>query len=223
LNIDNLKKIKVLLVEDEHNLATLLKNGIGDNFASFILASNGKDGIEKFNQYLPNLIITDIMMPDLTGLDMAKELKKINPEVKIIILSAYSDTDKLLNAIDIGIIKYFIKPFDPDELLDYIISISHKLKSPTIQLGYNFCFNSTTNQLLKDGIKVQLSTRELEFIQILLQDNSMTIDTNYLKQKLWNDTDISNERVRTFIKRLRAKTSKELIKNIKSKGYKIVF
>jgi len=221
MSIENLKKIKVLLVEDEYNLAILLKNAIGDNFANFMLASNGRDGIKKFKQYMPNLVITDIMMPDLTGLEMAKELKKINSDVKIIILSAYSDIDKLLDAIDIGVIKYFIKPFDLDEVLDYIIYISDKLKSNKIELVDNFCFNIITQELFKNNNKINLSNRETKFINLLLQNN--IVSTDCIKKELWNNINISNERVRTFIKRLRIKTSKTMIKNIKSEGYQIVF
>lgn len=219
---NKLKNIKVLLVEDENNLATLLKNAIGDNFCEFTIAHNGRDGLEKFTKYLPDIIITDIMMPELTGLEMAKELKKIDSQIPIIILSAFSDTDKLLNAIDLGVIKYFIKPFDPDELLDYIISLSHKLENKTISLIDGFEFNISTNNLYKDGKYISITKRENRCLQILLQDTKNIISNQSLKNKLWENEKISDERLRTFIKRLRVKTSKELIQNIKAKGYKII-
>ena len=115
-----LKGLKVLLVEDEDKLASLLKNAIGDSFYSFTIAKDGQEGLEKFLSITPDIIITDIMMPNLTGLEMAKEIRKVDENIPIIILSAFSESDKFLDAIDIGVVKYFIKPFDPDELLDYI-------------------------------------------------------------------------------------------------------
>jgi len=218
----SLKRLKILLVEDEQSLAVLLKKAIGDNFYSFSIASNGKEGIEKFIEISPDLVITDIMMPDLTGLEMAQEIKNINPSCSIIILSAFSDKEQLLNAIDVGIIKYFIKPFDPDELLDYIISISNNLKSEIISLADNFKFNQTTRNLYKDDKYIALSRREIQFLQLLLNSSDNMIKDIDIKARLWKDEKITGERLRTFIKRLRLKTSKTLIKNIKGQGYQII-
>ncbi|MCK5293692.1 MAG: response regulator transcription factor [Arcobacteraceae bacterium] len=217
-----LKALKVLLVEDENNLATLLKNAIGDNFNEFIIASNGKEGIEKYHQHSPNIIITDIMMPELNGLEMAKELKKIDPKVQIIILSAFSDTEKLLNAIDIGVIKYFIKPFDPEELLEYILSISSELNNTMISLIDGFKFNKMTHNLYKDNKYIAITKRESKCLQLLLKNIQKTINDKFLKTTLWENEDVSDERLRTFIKRFRIKTSKNLIQNIKGRGYQIV-
>ncbi len=217
-----ISKLKILLVEDEKNLALLLKKAIGEKFYSFFIASNGHEGIDKFNKISPDIVITDIMMPGLTGLEMAKELKSINPDIPIIILSAYSDTDKLLKAIDLGIVKYFIKPFDPDEVLDYINSIAYKLGDKIVQLIDNFEFNKLTNNLTNNGKYISLTKRECKFLQILLKNTEDTIIDISLKTKLWENEDVSDERLRTFIKRLRLKTSKQLIQNIKGQGYRIV-
>jgi len=101
-----LKSLKILLVEDEEKLSSLLKSAIGDNFHSFLLAKDGNEGLQIYKKVLPDIVITDIMMPNKTGLEMAKEIKVINPNSKIIILSAFSDVEKLLSAIDIGVVKY---------------------------------------------------------------------------------------------------------------------
>ena len=151
-----------------------------------------------------------------------QEIKNINPSCSIIILSAFSDKEQLLNAIDVGIIKYFIKPFDPDEPLDYIISISNKLKSEIISLSDNFKFNQTTRNLYKDDKYIALSRREIQFLQLLLDSSDNMVKDIDIKTSLWKDEKITGERLRTFIKRLRLKTSKTLIKNIKGQGYQII-
>ena len=89
------------------------------------------------------------MMPQKSGLEMAQELKNTDPNLPIIILSAFSETDKFLNAIDIGVIKYFIKPFDPDELLEYISSLGKLFESKSIELVNKFSFNLNTKSLYK--------------------------------------------------------------------------
>ncbi len=213
-----LKELKVLLVEDEVKLAQLLYKAIGDNFDSFYIEYNGKDGFNRFIQISPDIVITDIMMPDITGLQMAKELKQINPNVHIIILSAFSETEKLLSAIDIGIAKYFIKPFDPDELMEYIVSISSKLKNNFIILNASLKFDKETNSLYKNDKYISLTKRELNFLLLLLEKKTI-ISNKILSKTIWNEESPNEEKIRTFIKRFRGKTSKDLIVNIKGQGY----
>jgi len=214
-----LKGLKVLLVEDEDKLASLLKNAIGDSFYSFTLAKDGQEGLEKFLSISPDIIITDIMMPHLTGLEMAKEVRKIDENIPIIILSAFSESDKFLDAIDIGVVKYFIKPFDPDELLDYIQSVAEKIGSRLIELSDDFSFNLTTKNLYKNSRYVSLSKNENRFVQLLLENH--IVDEEIIKKSIWENEEVSSDRLRTFIRRLRAKTSKGLVLNIKGQGYQI--
>jgi DNA-binding response OmpR family regulator len=219
-----LKSLKILLVEDEEKLSLLLKNAIGDNFYSFLLAKDGNEGLEFYKKVLPDIVITDIMMPNKTGLEMAKEIKIIDPNSKIIILSAFSEVDKLLSAIDLGVIKYFIKPFDPDELLEYILSLHEIIGDKIINLREEFVFNKTTKSFTKNKKFIPLSKKELLFLKLLLENyeaNNEVTRYDDIKKLLWNEK-ASDERLRTFIRRFRKKTSKEFLANIKGQGYQIV-
>ena len=215
-----LKELKVLLVEDEENIARLLKEAIGDSFHSFIVACDGVEGRELFIKIKPDIVITDINMPRLSGLDMAKELKQINSDIPIIILSAFSEKEKLFSAIDVGVTKYFLKPFDPDELLDYINTLAPKLGNKHMELSEGFVFNKTTNALYKKDRFVALSKNEIKFFSLLLENMDSIIDDQTIKEVLWGG-EVSDERLRTFIRRIRAKTSKKLILNVKGLGYKL--
>lgn len=216
-----LENLKILLVEDEANIASSLKNAIGDEFRSFIIAKDGVEGKDLFIKIKPDVVISDITMPRMDGLEMAKELKKINPDTPIIILSAYSDKDKLFSAIDIGVTKYFLKPYDPDELIDYIIEIAPSLNAQTIELVDGFTFNKTTSSLYKDSKFVSLSKNEMKFMLILLENMDRLVDDKDIKMTVW-DEEVTDERLRTFIRRLRTKTSKTLVENIKGVGYRLV-
>lgn len=217
-----LKDLKVLLVEDEESISRLLKEAVADSFYTFLIAKDGLEGIALFKKLKPDIVITDIMMPRMSGLEMAQELRKINPDIHIIILSAFSEKEKLLSAIDIGINKYFLKPFDTDELLDYIQSITPKLSDRLIKLDDGFVFNKSTNSLYKKDRFVPLTKNEMKFLSLLLDNQESVIDDTLIKKNLWEE-DVSDERVRTFIRRLRAKTSKKLIKNVKGVGYQLAF
>jgi len=218
-----LKELKILLVEDEVKLAALLKNAIGDSFYSFSIASNGEEGLEMFETLVPDIVITDIMMPRMDGLEMSKRIRVLDADIPIIILSAFSETDKFLNAIDVGVIKYLIKPFDPDELLEYISSLSEKFQSKSIALIDGFSFHTMKKTLYKNSRYVALSKNEKRFIDFLIQNYSENemIQDKEIKMLLWESEEVSDERVRTFIRRLRQKTSKELVFNLKGSGYQI--
>ena len=215
-----LKELKILFVEDEVNISKLLKEALSDYFFSFTVAKNGEEGLQKFKKVNPDIVITDIMMPKLDGLDMTIKIKELNEETPIIVLSAFSDKEKLLKAIDIGITKYFIKPFDPEEVLEYLVFLAKKLnKHRIICLNEHFNFDNNTKNLYEEEKIVNITKREKKFISLLI-DNKRDITTpEEIKSKLWEEEEISDERLRTFIKRLRIKTGKELIKNIPSQGY----
>jgi len=215
-----LKELKILFVEDEVNISKLLKDALSDYFYSFSVASDGLEGLEKFKNINPDIVITDIMMPNLDGLEMTKEIRTMNEDIPIIVLSAFSDKDKLLKAIDIGITKYFIKPFDPEEVLEYLIFIANKLnKNRIVCLNKDFSFDTNTNNLFENEKLVNITKREKKFISLLLGDRNNITSSNSIKSTLWDEDGITDERLRTFVKRLRAKTNKELIKNISGQGY----
>ncbi len=219
-----LKTLNVLLVEDEVRLSQLLKNAIGDEFFTFTIAHDGQEGLELFKKRSPDIIITDINMSKMSGLEMIKEIKAVDSSVPVIILSAYSETEKLLNAIDLGVVKYLIKPFDPDELLAYMASLEEHFGVREIQLRDAYIYNKAKKTLYKKSRYVALSKKEKLFLELLLEyyeKEIYVVSDAAIKESLWED-EVSDERLRTFIRRFRAKTSKELIKNIKAEGYQIV-
>jgi DNA-binding response OmpR family regulator len=213
------KNITILLAEDEEKLALAMKTAIGEYFHKFIIVYNGEEALEAYYKYLPNIIITDILMPKLTGLELTKEIKEINSDLPIIILSAHSDSDKLLKAIDLGVTKYFVKPVDPDELLEYISTLTSKItKNKFIKLKGNFNFNIQRKELYINNTLIKLTKREINLIIFLLEQEDYISNNLTIKNLLWSG-EVSDERLRTFIRRLRAKTSKDLIVNSSGIGY----
>jgi len=219
---ETFKDITILFAEDEKRLSKLIKSAIESYFDKFIMVSNGEEALRKYHKIKPDIIITDIMMPKINGLEMAKEIKSIDENIPIIILSAYSHTDMLLEAIDIGITKYFIKPFNPDELLDYLSTLVPKIQdNKVINLIDNFKFNIKNKKLYQNDTEVSLTKRESDFFALLANKEDYKENNTTIKNALWDDNPVPNDRLRTFIKRLRDKTNKKLIENISSQGYRL--
>jgi len=216
-----MKNLKVLIVEDEQKLANLIRSSIKDLFFKVVTAKDGIEGLKKFNSFKPDIIISDILMPNLNGLEMCKAIKE-QTNIPIVILSAHSQKEMLLQAIDIGISKYFIKPFDIESFIEYLKELSSKInneKNFILKDGFIFVKNSIS--LYKNDELVNLTKREREFINLLLDNKNSLVRLENIKEILWQEDEVSDERVRTFIKRLRVKTSKDLIENVSSQGYMI--
>jgi len=121
------KQFTVLYVEDEEAVRSTVSGILDMLFSSVIIAENGDDGLRLFKEDSPDIVITDIRMPIMDGLEMSKEIKLISPNVPIIITTAFNDEAYFLKAIDIGIDKYLIKPISVDPVLTIIYDITKRL------------------------------------------------------------------------------------------------
>lgn len=218
-----LKELSVLLVEDEAKIRDLLAGVMEKVFKKVITAQNGEEGLKKFKKFNPNIVITDILMPIRDGLEMSKDIRAISPETPIVVLSAFNDKDKLMQAIEIGINKYLLKPIDMDELI-YAIETLAKAKidsSNLIEIGKNYTFSPTKKVLIKNGVEIPLTKKELAFISLLINRLGTLVLHSDIKKNVWIGESVSDAAIRTFIKRVRDKVGDNFIKNIPGLGYKI--
>ncbi|HED6068925.1 TPA: response regulator transcription factor [Campylobacter jejuni] len=217
------KELIILVVEDEVKARESMINILSERFSKVIGAQNGDEGLKKFKKFKPDLVITDIAMPIMDGLDMAREIKEISDDVPIVVLSAYSEKERLLRSIDIGIDKYLIKPVDIEELfkvLDYLIG--GKIEANMlVKISEEYQFNKTKRTLIYSGGEIVLTKKELAFISLLLKQPGALVLHEDIKKNVWIGEHVSDTAVRTFIKRVRDKVGEDFIKNVPSLGYKI--
>lgn len=121
--IAKLKKLKLLFVEDEDDLVSIISDTLSKLGANFLVAKNGKEGIEvlKANSDV-NLVITDVNMPIMNGLDMIKEIKKFS-NVEVIIMSAHTESEYIEKSKELGVTHYLLKPFDFLKFIDLVVSL----------------------------------------------------------------------------------------------------
>lgn len=217
------KELIILVVEDEVKARESMINILSERFSKVIGAQNGDEGLKKFKKFKPDLVITDIAMPIMDGLDMAREIKEISDDVPIVVLSAYSEKERLLRSIDIGIDKYLIKPVDIEELfkvLDYLIG--EKIEANMlVKISEEYQFNKTKRTLIYSDEEIVLTKKELAFISLLLKQPGALVLHEDIKKNVWIGEHVSDTAVRTFIKRVRDKVGEDFIKNVPSLGYKI--
>ncbi|MDR0408501.1 MAG: response regulator transcription factor [Campylobacteraceae bacterium] len=218
-----LKKLSVLYVEDEVDIRKSLAAAIEDEFGKFITAADGSEGLKKFKKFEPDIVVTDILMPIKDGLEMAKEIKAISKDTAIVILSAFSEKERLFKAIDVGVDKYLIKPIHPDDLLSLLtnIAIQKFSISNIIELGRGYEFDKNKKILIKDGNPIALTKKEIFFISFLVGHLGTFALHEDIKRSVWANKKVKDAAIRTFVKRIREKTDKNFIKNVPALGYKI--
>lgn len=217
------KELIILVVEDEIKTRESLINVLSERFSKVIGAQNGDEGLKKFKKFKPDLVITDIAMPIMDGLDMAREIKEISDDVPIVVLSAYSEKERLLRSIDIGIDKYLIKPVDIEELFKILdCLVGEKIEANAlVDISEEYQFNKTKRTLIHKGKEIVLTKKELAFISLLLKQPGVLVLHEDIKKNVWIGENVSDTAVRTFIKRVRDKVGENFIKNVPGLGYKI--
>ena len=219
----NFKELTLLLVEDEASIRESMQEVLGGVFQKVISASNGDEGLKKFKKFSPDIVIADIMMPIMDGLEMSRQIKEFSKNTPVVILSAYSEKEKLLKAIDVGIDKYVIKPIDMDELfvvLEQIVK-TKIIGADIIEISGGYSFNQTKKVLVKNGVEIALTKKELAFISLLVKRIGTLVLTEEIRNVVWFGEKVNDPAVRTFIKRIRDKVGAGLIKNSPGLGYKI--
>ena len=218
-----LKNLTVLLVEDDSDSKKIMHDVLSDNFEKVFTAQNGDEGLKKFKKYNPNMVITDVFMPISDGLDMTRYIKEISKDTPVIVLSAHSEKETLLKAIDVGVDKYLIKPIMADDLLNTIENVAkNKIEtSNIIQVANGYSFNKIKRVLIRDGVEISLTKKELAFISLLIKRLGTLVLHDEIKSVVWVGESVTEAAIRTFVKRVRDKVGNNFIKNVPGLGYKI--
>lgn len=225
-----MEKIKVLLVEDEPALAMIIKDTLEGKEFDISLASNGKEGLARYASIRPDVIVADVMMPEMDGFTMVKLIRRIDEHIPVLFLSARSATNDVVEGFETGGNDYLKKPFAMAELIVRIKALLHKanLRKPEItvfQIG-RYRFDSVTQLLTYCGEEQLLSNRESEILKRLCENKDRVLPMKPILLELWGDDSFFNTRsLHVFITKLRHKLSKDesiRILNVRGIGYKLI-
>ena len=225
---------KILLVEDDPNFGTVLKDYLMMNDYDVILAKNGMEGFEKFKKDDYDLCILDVMMPYKDGFTLAKEIREKNKEVPIIFLTAKAMKEDVLKGYKIGADDYLNKPFDSEVLLMKIKAIIQRKSKETVsdskQFDFvfgNFHLNAKLRYLTyKDQAPNKLSPKENDLLRLLALHKNDLMPRELALTKIWRDDNYFTSRsMDVYIAKLRkylsADDEVEII-NIHGEGFRLV-
>lgn len=218
------KNIKILYVEDDE---IARENGVEyleNYFENIYEASDALNALKLYAKHQPHIIITDIQMPKLNGLEFVQRIRKTDSKTQVIVISAFSDKDYLLKAIELQLVKYLIKPIKESELKQALISCIESVENDTsniIALSEVCTFDIFNQTLLQNGDIIKLRTKEIDFLTLLLKNKNRYVTYSEIENNVWNDSAMSKDALKTLVKNIKTKIPKELILNLSGTGYKI--
>jgi len=225
-NNELIEDISILIAEDESELREYLKEYLQIFFKKVYVAKCGNEAYIKYLEKRPDIILSDINMPNLDGLSMIRKIRERDTETDIIIMSAHSEQEKLLQAIELGLVTYLIKPINSQKLKDVLLNLVDKLRSSKkrIYLSKEIFWDKATSTLWNSEKHISLKEKELMLFKLLCSRTNHTFTAEDIFKHLYGDSDkkFSEYSITSFIKRLRAKLPENLIQNEYGLGYKIV-
>lgn len=205
----------ILIVEDEKRVADLLKAGLGENGYSVMVAYDGEMGLRLFRSNEFHLVISDIVLPGLDGFGLCKEIRKINPDVPVLMLTALGSTDDKLDGFDAGADDYMLKPFDFRELNARIRVLLKRYSSPqTVRpdsVSYSdISINLNTCEVTRNGMQIKLSPKEYNLLVYMVENPERVISRMEIAEKVWNTHfDTGTNFIDVYINYLRKKIDKD--------------
>lgn len=218
------KNIKILYVEDDE---IARENGIEylENFFEQIYeASDAIIALQLYEKHKPDIIITDIQMPKLNGLEFVKRIRQKDKNTQIIIITAFCDKDYLLKAIELGLVKYLVKPVrekEFEEALFLCVDSLENNQSNIVKLQENTYFDMFNKNLVIENEIVKLRAKELVFLELLVKNRNRYVSYEEIENYVWSDSVMTKDALKTLVKNLKTKIPKNLILNLTNSGYKI--
>lgn len=224
-------KIKLLLVEDEQTLADIIADTLSGNGFDVRVAYDGEQGIAACEEFAPEVIVSDIMMPKVDGFSLADRLRRSHSHVPILFLSARSSVDDVVEGFERGASDYLRKPFAMSELIVRLRALAGRTERQqrddrhSYAIG-SYLFDYDKRLLSRGNCRDTLSAREAEVLRMLADPIGQTVAINAILLKAWDDDSFFAARsLHVFITKLRhrfADDGRIRIVNARGVGYKLV-
>lgn len=217
-----LSNIRILIVEDDEMTALGIKQSLSLYCKKVNIAKDGIEGFEKFENNKPDLVIADINMPEMNGLEMVEAMHKISPHLPVIIITSYDNSENMLKSINQRVYGYLRKPINIEDLHTQILMATKDIYNSTILLKEHFVYDKNIKSLKNiDNETVKLTKTEKKLFHLLASNIDNIVDFTVIENYVWEDKSMSSEALRMCIKKIRSKTYCDIIENIQGCGYRM--
>ncbi len=221
-----IKDLTLLYVEDDPKIQAYLAEFLRRYTSNLHLSQSAEEGMELYEKIHPDIILLDINLPGKSGIDFAKALRKYDCNTRIVILTAYTDKEFLLIAVELKLTRYLVKPVTSMELMEALGKAADEYSmikhSSLIDLGEGFQYDQES-KMLYDGEQhtVTLRRKEMQLLEFFIAHAQRTLTYDALQYEVWPESIMTKDAIRAQIRNLRKKTHPGLIKNIAAIGYRL--
>jgi len=219
------KNTKILYVEDEVLIRNQAVEYLSLIYENVLEAEDGLEALEVYATKRPHIIISDIEMLKMNGLEMAREIRKKNKKIPIIIATAHTQSAYLLDALELQLIKYIVKPVTAKKL-KVALDIAHEYideeKVQSVVVFSDTAVYDTLNKtLVIENQIVKLSHNEIALTDLLLNNKNRVVTYEEIEGAIWGYEGMTKDALRTLVRTLRRKMKENFIENVSGYGYKI--
>ena len=212
-----------MFVEDDFTTRLQMTHTLKMLFHKVYCAKDGEEAYNLYEDEQPDIILTDVRMPKKDGIKLTRQIRQIDYQIPIIMLTSFDDKNVLLNAANLAIDGYLIKPIEFMLLVEKLLqAIKRTHVTPNlITFNQNLIFNRDTKEFYYHNVIQTLGYKELELIEFLLENHHRTISKELIEAKLWNYEVQCNSAVKNLVLRVRKKLGNDVISVIRGVGYRI--
>ena len=223
---------RIFIIEDEPSIIQLVQHNLEKN--GFIVSSsfNGNDGLKELKKFQPDLLLLDWMLPDLSGIEICKSLRKDNSfkSLPVIMLTAKGEEEDKIKGLDSGVDDYLTKPFSFNELMARIKAVLRR-SNPNIisdSLEYeDLSLDRIEKRVFRDQQEIKLGPTEFRLLEFFLTNPKRVYSRDQILENVWpNNVNVESRTIDVHIRRLRQsvnlKNKKELIRTVRSSGYSLI-
>ncbi len=216
--------MRILVVEDEHKIATSLKKGLEQEAYAVDLAFTGEDGYDVASTEDYDLIILDVLLPGMDGIEICRKLREKNIHIPVLMLTAKGQLEDKVNGLNSGADDYLTKPFAFEELLARIRALFRRPKGGlgTVLSYDDLSLNTLTFEVKRGNRLIQLSAKEYSLLEYLLRHPNQVLTKDQIISHVWDyESDVLPNTVEVYIGYLRKKVGADLIHTIRGFGYRL--
>lgn len=220
-----LKNHTILYVEDEPEIQKNMTEYLQSYFGTVHTASDGEDALKQYNTHNPDVLLLDINIPLVDGLSVAKTVRQTDNNARIIMLTAHTETERLLSATELNLTKYLVKPITPKLFKETLLVLAKELliSAPKfLNIGKNCVWDQENETLFINNEHTPLPEKEYKLLKLLINKKGCTTTYVDIMIAVWEDAyerDISIDSVKNQIRNLRKRLPKDCIDSIYGKGY----
>lgn len=217
-----LNELTLLYIEDDNELREQFVRVLKPRFKKVYEAVDGLQALQMYEEHSIDVMLVDINLPKIDGLEVIERVRKDDKDTFIIVLSAYSDQEKLLKAIKLGLTEYLIKPVPYEKLLCVFDELVFKEKA-TILLQNGYSWKKEEKIFFHNDQIIPLTKRETVFIEFMIEQVNKVVTLNSIGNLIWEneDSSVAYSSLSHLLKRLKKKLPEKFIENIYGEGYRV--